>query len=280
MAEQLFYEDVEVGMEIPPLVKNPTTRQLVKWAGASGDFYEIHYDKDFATAAGLPGVIVHGRLKSAFLGQLLTDWIGEEGTVEKMAVVDGQKCNACSYCVRICPAEVIRLEKVGERHLAVIDEKMCLDCKLCFTGCPEYAVSMVERPVPLQIGTDLGGLSEAEIAAICEAAHMYPDQIVCFCHRVQAKEIVAAILKGAKTPEDISRATGARTGCSVLCIAAVIRLLRGAGLKLVKAPGYQWYGVDVSIWQMTPQLQEKYPEYYLTEDLHEINKVFPGRKSR
>ena len=86
MAEQLYYEDVEVGMEIPPLVKHPSTCQLVKWAGASGDFYEIHYDKDFAQAAGLPGVIVHGRLKSAFLGQLLTDWIGEEGTVEKIAV--------------------------------------------------------------------------------------------------------------------------------------------------------------------------------------------------
>lgn len=86
MTEQLYYEDVEVGMEIPPLLKHPSTSQLVKWAGASGDFYEIHYDKDFARAAGLPGVIVHGRLKSAFLGQLLTDWIGEEGTVEKMAV--------------------------------------------------------------------------------------------------------------------------------------------------------------------------------------------------
>ena len=86
MAEQLYYEYVEVGMEIPPLVKHPSTCQLVKWAGASGDLYEIHYDKDFAQAAGLPGVIVHGRLKSAFLGQLLTDWIGDEGIVEKIAV--------------------------------------------------------------------------------------------------------------------------------------------------------------------------------------------------
>ncbi len=48
MGKQVFYEDVEVGMEIPPLVKTPSTRQLVMWAGASGDYYEIHYDKDFA----------------------------------------------------------------------------------------------------------------------------------------------------------------------------------------------------------------------------------------
>ena len=83
---QLYYEDVAEGMEIPPLVKNPTTQQLVKWAGASGDYYELHYDKDFAQSTGLSGVIVHGRLKSSILAQLLTDWIGEEGTIRKISV--------------------------------------------------------------------------------------------------------------------------------------------------------------------------------------------------
>jgi acyl dehydratase len=86
MAKQVYYEDVEEGKEIPQLVKNPTTQQLVKWAGASGDYYQIHYDKDFALAAGLPGVIVHGRLKSSFLGQLMSDWVGEEGWVKKISV--------------------------------------------------------------------------------------------------------------------------------------------------------------------------------------------------
>jgi len=86
MAGQIFYEDVEAGQEIPPLVKHPTTRQLVKWAGASGDFYEIHYDKDFAQAQGLKGVIVHGWLTFSFLGQLLTDWMGEDGRLKKFGV--------------------------------------------------------------------------------------------------------------------------------------------------------------------------------------------------
>ena len=63
MAEQVFYEDVEVGSEIPALVKYPTTMQLVKFAGATGDYYQIHYDKDFAQASGLSGVIVHGWLQ-------------------------------------------------------------------------------------------------------------------------------------------------------------------------------------------------------------------------
>jgi acyl dehydratase len=86
VAKQVYYEDVEVGMELPTLVKTPTPQQLVKWAGASGDFYQIHYDKDFAIKNGLPGIIVHGLLTCAFLGQMLTDWIGEEGTLKKYGV--------------------------------------------------------------------------------------------------------------------------------------------------------------------------------------------------
>ena len=86
MARQFYFEDVEVGQEIPALEKSPTTQQLVRYAGASGDFYQIHYDKDFAIANGLPGVILHGALKNAFLGQLMTDFAGELGSLRKLAV--------------------------------------------------------------------------------------------------------------------------------------------------------------------------------------------------
>ena len=65
---------MRAGDELPELVKHPTTRQLVQYAGASGDFYEIHYDQDYARSVGLPGVILHGLLKAAFLAQLVTDW--------------------------------------------------------------------------------------------------------------------------------------------------------------------------------------------------------------
>ena len=84
MAAQVFYEDINAGSELPALVKYPTTMQLVKYAGASGDFYQIHYDKDFALANGLPGVIIHGWLALSFLGQMLTDWLGEGGTLVKL----------------------------------------------------------------------------------------------------------------------------------------------------------------------------------------------------
>ena len=87
MGKQVYIEDVTVGMELPPLKKNVTTQQLVKYAGASGDFNPIHYDKDIALArSGLPGsVIIHGALKNAFLGQLMTDWIGIDGSLKKLS---------------------------------------------------------------------------------------------------------------------------------------------------------------------------------------------------
>jgi len=78
--------NVRVGQEIPELVKQPTTRQLAQYAGAQGDFYEIHYDQAYAKSVGLPGVILHGLLKAAFLGQLVTDWLGDRGTLKTFEV--------------------------------------------------------------------------------------------------------------------------------------------------------------------------------------------------
>jgi hydroxyacyl-ACP dehydratase HTD2-like protein with hotdog domain len=78
--------NLEPGAELPELIKHPTTRQLVQYAGAQGDFYEIHYDQEYARGVGLPGVILHGLLKAAFLGQLVTDWLGERGTLKSFEV--------------------------------------------------------------------------------------------------------------------------------------------------------------------------------------------------
>jgi acyl dehydratase len=75
---------VAVGEAMPDVVRVPDLRQLVRWAGASGDFTPIHYDYDFATTiAGLPGPIVHGPLKAAFLVEMLVEWAGGDPGVVK-----------------------------------------------------------------------------------------------------------------------------------------------------------------------------------------------------
>ena len=84
---QIYYDDVHVGDAIPTLAKHPTTRQLVKYAGASGDYYEIHYDHHFALNAGLKeGVIVHGLLTAGWMAQMLTDWLPSPMALQKFGV--------------------------------------------------------------------------------------------------------------------------------------------------------------------------------------------------
>lgn len=82
---QTYFEDVAIGMEIPSLTKRPSLGQLVKWAGASENFHPIHYDRRVAQQWGVEEVLVHGRLKAAFLTQMLTAWAGEQGFLRKLS---------------------------------------------------------------------------------------------------------------------------------------------------------------------------------------------------
>ncbi|HOF01403.1 MAG TPA: MaoC/PaaZ C-terminal domain-containing protein [Spirochaetota bacterium] len=71
------YEDITEGYEIPSLTKEPITQlQLVKYAGASGDFNPIHTIEANAKEAGLDGTIAHGMLVMGMLGQAITNWAG------------------------------------------------------------------------------------------------------------------------------------------------------------------------------------------------------------
>lgn len=64
------------GDALPTAEITSTLRQLVRYAGASGDFYEMHYDPEFAAGLGHPDLAVHGLLKAALLGRLVRRWLG------------------------------------------------------------------------------------------------------------------------------------------------------------------------------------------------------------
>ena len=85
MAEQIFWEDINEGDDLPALSKVATTQTLVKWAGASGDFVPLHYDDEFAAASGVGKSIVHGALKRQWLVHLMTDFAGEDGFLKKFS---------------------------------------------------------------------------------------------------------------------------------------------------------------------------------------------------
>ncbi|MGH3373071.1 MAG: MaoC/PaaZ C-terminal domain-containing protein [Nocardioidaceae bacterium] len=63
------------GTELPAVEVTPMLSQLVRYAGASGDFYAMHYDLDFAKQLGYRELPVHGLLKAALLGRMLRRWL-------------------------------------------------------------------------------------------------------------------------------------------------------------------------------------------------------------
>ena len=63
-----------------------TRRDLVRYAGASGDFNPIHWNQRIATSVGLPDVIAHGMLTMALAGRYLTEWAGDPAAVTEFGV--------------------------------------------------------------------------------------------------------------------------------------------------------------------------------------------------
>jgi acyl dehydratase len=80
------YADVEPGTPIAPKSYRVTRLDLVKYAGASGDFNPIHWSERIARSVGLPGVIAHGMYTMAQAGKFVAEWAGDPGAVIEFGV--------------------------------------------------------------------------------------------------------------------------------------------------------------------------------------------------
>ncbi len=72
----LTYDEVAAGDQAPAVTHELGRTDLVKYAGASGDFNPMHTDEVAAQAAGLPSVFGHGMFSMGLVGRALTDWAG------------------------------------------------------------------------------------------------------------------------------------------------------------------------------------------------------------
>jgi acyl dehydratase len=81
MTAQVKYDEVDEGAELPAQTYKIDRLDLVKYAGASGDFNPIHWRESFAKSVGLPDVIAHGMYTMAQAGRYVTDWIGDPAAV-------------------------------------------------------------------------------------------------------------------------------------------------------------------------------------------------------
>jgi bacterioferritin-associated ferredoxin len=133
-------------------------------------------------------------------------------------------------------------------------------------ACKEGAITFVRRQQVLTLSVDWCDVDQKRLEELCNKAHYRPDDTICLCTMTRAKEVAAAILKGAESPEEISMMTGVRTSCGMYCISPILRLLRGHGVDVSSPKGHNWYDAHVSLWDISDEVAEKYPRYCLKED--------------
>lgn len=113
----LKFESLQEGQKLESLIKPPVTKvQLVKYAGASGDFNPLHTDDEFAKRVGMDGVIAHGMLVMGFLGQYVMELAGSSAELSQFKVRFGKVTKPGDQIT--CSSTVEKVyEEAGEHYI-------------------------------------------------------------------------------------------------------------------------------------------------------------------
>ncbi len=84
--QRLSYDTIEVGTRLPAQSFSIQRENLIRYAGASGDFNPIHWNERVAVSVGLPNVIAHGMVTMAQAARVVTDWVGDPAAVVEYGV--------------------------------------------------------------------------------------------------------------------------------------------------------------------------------------------------
>lgn len=83
---KVYFEDVEVGQEVPPFVRQTDFMNWNRYAAVNDEFVYIHMDDEAGRNALQPGAFGMGNLRFAYIHNMLRDWIGEEGDIRRVSV--------------------------------------------------------------------------------------------------------------------------------------------------------------------------------------------------
>lgn len=112
------YDEVAVGEEAPEKRHLLTRTDLVKYAGASGDFNPMHHDEILAQQAGQPSVFGHGMFSMGFLATALTDWVGPGRVVSYKVRFSRQTWPGETLVTKVV---VTARRREGEDHFVDVD---------------------------------------------------------------------------------------------------------------------------------------------------------------
>lgn len=86
MANYVYFEDVEVGQEIPAFVRQTNLMHWNRFAAVNDEFIPIHMDDDAGRAAGQAGAFGMGNLRWSYVLNALRDWAGDEVEIRELSV--------------------------------------------------------------------------------------------------------------------------------------------------------------------------------------------------
>jgi len=135
--------------ELPPLVKKITKVRMAMYAAATWDFNRGHYDREFAQGRGFPDVYIDGQVLGAYLAQLVTDWMGEGGSLKRLGL---------SYRGMVFPGDTVTCGGRVSRRIDVGDESR-LDLELWIRNQHGQEVAPGRAAVMLPAGASPRSLS-------------------------------------------------------------------------------------------------------------------------
>jgi hydroxyacyl-ACP dehydratase HTD2-like protein with hotdog domain len=143
MNAQRFFEDVEVGAVVPPLVNTPTAVTLFRFSAVTWNAHRIHYDREYAQTEGHPGVLVQAHMHGAWLTRMLTDWMGPRGRL--LSIEWKNRRRAMPSDVLTCTGAVtgkLREGGTGKLHLDITETNQ--NGEVCASGKAQVALPLRE----------------------------------------------------------------------------------------------------------------------------------------
>ena len=115
-----YFEDVQIGEELPVLQKDINLARMMAYGAATWDFIRIHYDADYVREQGFDGPFVDGQMLGGYLAQHVQDWSGPESFLRKLSFRNR---------VMVYPGDVLKLHGVVTGAYVDGDEAM-VECDL------------------------------------------------------------------------------------------------------------------------------------------------------
>lgn len=215
--------------------------------------------------------------------------------VSMVAEIIGENCTGCRLCEQVCPTVAITMRKRKEdeigpgKNIAEMHEEHCYNIQACLEICPDEAIVMRELDEPFEVDVDVASVDQDEMVALCRKAGVPPGMVVCPCTTTTGAELAAAVLKGASTPDELSRMTGVRTGCSELCLQPMFDMLAAGGhndMKRNPKSGFQWYGRAGDLFSLvqsdgkfSDEIEERYKVYQPNRELRELAEARKAHKA-